>query len=321
MEYRRLGRSGLQLSELSFGSWITFGNQIEDGTSGRLLDMAYDAGINFFDNAETYADGASEEVMGRLLAQRDWPRDTWWCPPKYLRCGRPAPPNAACTASTWSRPAMMRSSDCGWTTSTCTSAIDRTSRPPRKKRSGQRTSRSSRARSLLGHERMERRRDHGCPLHCRAPQPHRPGREQPGTTCLAPQGRSNSKTCTARWAWAPPSGAAGFGLLTGKYNRAAGADVRLKREELSWLADIVLNEKNLAKVERLGDLAGDLGTTLPKLALAWCLKNPDVSTVLLGASKPEQLEENLGAPAVVPLLTEDVMARIEEILDNAPAHP
>ena len=111
------------------------------------------------------------------------------------------------------------------------------------------------------------------------------------------------------------------GLLTGKYNRGAGANVRLKREGLSWLADIVLNEKNLAKVERLGDLAGDLGTTLPKLALAWCLKNPDVSTVLLGASKLEQLEENLGAPVVVPLLTEDVMARIEEILDNAPAHP
>ena len=83
----------------------------------------------------------------------------------------------------------------------------------------------------------------------------------------------------------------------------------------------MLNEKNLAKVERLGDLAGDLGTTLPKLGLAWCLKNPNVSTVLLGASKPEQLEENLGAPAVVPLLTEDVMARIDEILDNAPAHP
>ena len=77
MEYRRMGRSGLQLSELSFGSWITFGNQIDDGTSGRLLDMAYDAGINFFDNAETYADGASEEVMGKLLAERQWPRDTW----------------------------------------------------------------------------------------------------------------------------------------------------------------------------------------------------------------------------------------------------
>ena len=88
-----------------------------------------------------------------------------------------------------------------------------------------------------------------------------------------------------------------------------------------WLADLILNEKNLAKVNLLGDLAGDLGTTLPKLALAWCLKNPDVSTVLLGATQVHQLEENLGAPAVVPLLTEDVMARIEEILDNAPARP
>jgi len=74
-------------------------------------------------------------------------------------------------------------------------------------------------------------------------------------------------------------------------------------------------------VDRLGDLAGDLGTTMPKLALAWCLKNPRVSTVLLGASKPEQLAENLQAPEVVPLLTPDVMERIEEILENAPAHP
>ena len=109
MEYRRLGRSGLQLSELSFGSWITFGNQIEDGTSGRLLDMAYDAGINFFDNAETYADGASEEVMGRLLAQRDWPRDTWCVSSKvFFGAGGSCLPNAVSTGSTWSKPAMMR---------------------------------------------------------------------------------------------------------------------------------------------------------------------------------------------------------------------
>ncbi|MDG1262182.1 MAG: aldo/keto reductase, partial [Flavobacteriales bacterium] len=77
MEYRRLGKSGLQVSALSFGSWITFGNQIEDGISDRLMDIAYDAGVNFFDNAEVYANGKSEEVMGDILSKKNWGRDTY----------------------------------------------------------------------------------------------------------------------------------------------------------------------------------------------------------------------------------------------------
>jgi aryl-alcohol dehydrogenase-like predicted oxidoreductase len=111
------------------------------------------------------------------------------------------------------------------------------------------------------------------------------------------------------------------GILTGKYNNGAPADVRLKREELQWMADRLLTEANLEKIAALGELAGDLGTSLAKLALAWCLKNPRVSTVLLGATKPSQLEENLQAAEVVPLLTDEVMERIEGILDNAPDHP
>jgi len=111
------------------------------------------------------------------------------------------------------------------------------------------------------------------------------------------------------------------GILTGKYNRSVGADVRLKRDELNWMAELLLTEENLKKVAALEEVAGDLGTTMPKMALAWCLKNPNVSTVLLGATKTSQLEENLQAPEVVPLLTPDVMERIEHILANAPAHP
>ena len=111
------------------------------------------------------------------------------------------------------------------------------------------------------------------------------------------------------------------GILTGKYNGAVEADARLKREELNWIAERLLTPDNLGKAAALGELAGDLGTSLAKLALAWCLKNPNVSTVLLGATKTEQLAENLQAPEVVPLLTPDVMDRIETILDNAPVHP
>ena len=325
MEYRRLGRSGLQLSELSFGSWITFGNQIEDGTSGRLLDMAYDAGINFFDNAETYADGASEEVMGRLLAQRDWPRDTWCVSSKvFFGAGGKLP-----TQRGLHRKHVVEA---------CHDALKRLRvdyldlyfchRPDKQTPMEETvwtmhqliqqgkvlywgTSEWSAAEIMDAHRIAERHNLIG------------PVMEQPQYNMFVRRKVEAEFQDVYRTVglgttiWSPLAS----GLLTGKYNRGVGANVRLKREELSWLADIVLNEKNLAKVERLGDLAGDLGTTLPQLSLAWCLKNPDVSTVLLGASKREQLEENLGAPAVVPLLTEDVMARIEEILDNAPAHP
>ena len=101
MEHRRMGKSGLQLSELSFGSWITFGNQIDKSISGRLMDIAYEAGVNFFDNAEVYAHGASEEVMGEILAQKSWPRDTWCVSSKvFLALAANSPRNGACTAST-----------------------------------------------------------------------------------------------------------------------------------------------------------------------------------------------------------------------------
>ena len=111
------------------------------------------------------------------------------------------------------------------------------------------------------------------------------------------------------------------GFLTGKYLEMKPSDTRLQRDELSWLAEKTFIEENYDKVRKLKALADDLGISLAHLAIAWCLKNPNVSTVILGASKPEQLEHNLKATEAVPLLTDGVMLRIEEVLDNKPKHP
>ena len=111
------------------------------------------------------------------------------------------------------------------------------------------------------------------------------------------------------------------GFLSGKYLDANPVDTRLQREELNWLAEKTFVDENHDKVRKLKTVADDLGITMAHLAIAWCLKNPDVSTVILGASKPEQLEHNLKASSAVPLLNEEVMLRIESILQNQPKHP
>jgi aryl-alcohol dehydrogenase-like predicted oxidoreductase len=111
------------------------------------------------------------------------------------------------------------------------------------------------------------------------------------------------------------------GILTGKYKDGLKDDFRLNLDELGWLKDMNLVEDKIARANRVADLAGDLGCTPAQLGVAWCLKNPHVSTVILGASKVSQLEENLKAPEVLPKLTDEVMERIEEILENKPQHP
>lgn len=325
MEYRRLGRSGLQLSELSLGSWVTFGNQIDDRMSGRLLDMAYDAGINFFDNAETYADGASEEVMGKLLSERNWPRDSWCVSSKvFWGAGGHLP-----TQKGLHRKHIVEA---------CHAALRRLRvdyldlyfchRPDKQTPMEETvwtmhqliqqgkvlywgTSEWSAAEIMDAHRIAERH-------HLIGPITEQPQYNMFVRRKVEVEYQDVYRTVGLGTTVFSPLAS---GLLTGKYNAGAPADARLQRDELSWLAEILLQEKNLEKVRQLGDLASDLGTTLPKLSLAWCLKNPDVSTVLLGATKPHQLEENLGAPGVVPLLTDEVMAHIEDILDNAPSHP
>ena len=325
MEYRRLGKSGLQVSELSFGSWITFGNQIGDDTSERLMDIAYDAGVNFFDNAEVYAAGESERVMGEILAKKQWSRDTYTLSSKvYFGAGGKLP-----TQRGLHRKHVIEA---------CEAALKRLRTDyldlyfchrPDKQTPIEETVWTMHSLIMQGkilywgtsewsaQEIME--------AHMVAKQYNLigPTMEQPQYNMLVRNkvevefNQIYKTVGLGTTIWSPLAS----GLLTGKYNGASAEDVRLKRGELDWLAEQMLVQENFDKVTKLGELAGDLGTSLPKLGVAWCLKNPNVSTVILGASKTHQLEENLQAPEVVPLLTDEVMENIESILSNKPKHP
>ena len=328
MKYRNLGRSGLRVSELSFGSWITFGNQIDSNISEELMKTAYDAGINFFDNAEVYAEGRSEEVMGKLLKQFGWRRDSYILSSKAF-------------FGIWglkeSRP-TQKGNTMKHLTEACHQALERLQtdyldlffchRPDKSTPIEETvwamhklimqgkilywgTSEWSGVEIMEAH--MVARQHNLIPPTMEQPQYNMLHREKVEVEFS----RVYDHVGLGTTIWSPLAS----GLLTGKYNDGIPEDARLNREELSWLKDSNLVEENLAKVQNLGKLAGELGTSLPIMAIAWCLKNPQVSTAILGASKVHQLEENLKAADFVPQLTAEVMNKIEEILDNKPDHP
>lgn len=325
MNYRRLGKSGLQVSELSFGSWITFANQIEDGTSDRLMDIAYDAGVNFFDNAEVYAAGKSEEVMGDILKKKGWARDTYIVSSKaFFGAGGKLP-----TQRGLHRKHLVEA---------CEAALKRLQMDyldlyfchrPDKNTPMEETVWTMHQLIMQGkilywgtsewsaQEIME--------AHMVAQQYKLigPTMEQPQYNMLTRHkveveyAQIYKTVGLGTTIWSPLAS----GFLTGKYNNQIPEDSRLKRDELNWLADRTLVEDNFKRVQKLGDLAKELGVSLPRLGVAWCLKNEQVSTVILGASKENQLVETLTSAEVVPLLTPEVMEKIELILGNKPAHP
>jgi voltage-dependent potassium channel beta subunit len=325
MEYRRLGKSGLQVSALSFGSWITFGNQINNDVSERLMDIAYDAGVNFFDNAEVYAAGRSEEVMGNILSKKGWSRDSYIVSSKvYFGAGGKLP-----TQRGLHRKHIVEA---------CHDAMKRLRvdyldlffcHRPDKETPIEETVWSMHQLIMQGkilywgtsewsaQEIME--------AHMVAKQYNLigPVMEQPQYNMLTRKkvevefSQIYKTVGLGTTIWSPLAS----GLLTGKYNSGNKEDFRLKRDELSWLAEILLNDENFKKIDQLNELSADIGMSLPRLGVAWCLKNPNVSTVILGASKTEQLEENLLAMEDVDKLNDEVMDKIEGILDNKPNHP
>jgi voltage-dependent potassium channel beta subunit len=323
MEYRRLGKSGLQVSALSFGSWLTFGKQIGDTTAKDLMHFAYDHGINFFDNAEAYAGGQSELVMGEILNKAGWSRDTFVVSSKvyfggtqpnqvglsrkhvfeachaalkrlqveYLDlyfCHRPDK-NTPVEETVWAMHNLIQQGKIlYWGTSEWSAQEIQEAFTVARQYNLIPPTMEQPQYNMLVRERVEVEysklyRDYGL-----------------GTTI-----------------WSPLSS----GVLTGKYNDGFKDDTRLGIDGLDWLKDRVLAEENMKKVRSLTAFAKEIGTTMPLLALAWCLKNPQVSTVILGASKMYQLEENIKALEVVPLLTDEVMVKIEAILGNKPAQP
>ena len=325
MEYRRLGKSGLPISELSFGSWITFGNQIGDDMSETLMDIAYDAGVNFFDNAEVYAAGESEKVMGRILHKKNWSRDSYILSSKvYFGAGAKVP-----TQRGLHRKHIFEA---------CEQALKRLKvdyldlyfcHRPDKQTPIEETVWSMHQLIMQGkilylgtsewsaQEIME--------AHMVAQRYNLigPTMEQPQYNMLhrdkieVEYSQVYKTVGLGTTIWSPLAS----GYLTGKYIDAPKKNVRLKREELGWLADRLFTTENESKVKNLLTFAADHGFSLPQLGIAWCLKNENVSTVILGATKASQLEETLKSRELVQKLTPEIMNDIELILNNKPVHP
>lgn len=324
MEYRRMGRSGLQLSVLSFGSWVTFHKQINDSSADTLMGMAYDAGINFFDNAEVYALGESEKMMGRVLKQKNWDRTSYTVSSKayFGWRGKENKPNQ----TGLSRKHLAEA---------CHEALGRLQldyldiffchRPdpavPIEEVVWTMHNLVQQGKILYwgtsqwsGAEIME--------AHRVAHQHHLIGPvvEQPQYNMFerfkmeqdyVPVFRNVGLGTTI---WSPL--AAGF--LTGKYNEGIPEGSRLAIPGFDWLKDRWMQEEKIRKVKELSNLAQEMNLSLASLAIAWTIHNPHVTTAILGATKKEQLAENLKALEVLPLLTEAVMAKIEAILQNKP---
>lgn len=322
MQYRRLGNSGLQVSTLSLGSWVTFGNQIGDTVAEDLMKLAYDNGINFFDNAEIYAQGKSEIVMGNILKKMGWDRTSYVVSSKvFFGDGRKKPNQTGL-----SRKHIWEA---------CHDALRRLQvdyldlffchRPDRNTPIEE----TVRAMNTLIEQgkvlywgTSEWNAQQITEAHLYARQHHliAPLMEQPQYNMFhrerfevdyAPLYKNFGLGTTI---WSPLAS----GLLSGKYNNGMPEDTRLNLKGMDWIKDIWITDEYIAKVGNLAALAAELGTTMPCLALAWCAKNPNVSTVILGASKVSQLTENLKALEVLPLLTPDVMEHIETILGNKP---
>ncbi|HET7796021.1 MAG TPA: aldo/keto reductase [Rhizobacter sp.] len=320
MEYRRLGRSGLQVSELSLGSWVTYGKQVDTSAATEMLAAAMDAGINFFDNAEAYAAGQSEVVMGEAFKALKWPRLSYVVSTKFfwglaqggntvnqrntlnrkylsqaidgslkrmqldhidlVYCHRPDP-NTPIEETVWAMSDMVtRGKALYWGTSEWTAKQIRA------------------AYDFAEREHL-----------------HRPLMEQPQYHLF---NRSRVEKEYARLyeriglgltTWSPLAS----GLLTGKYRNGIPAGSRGSLENMGFLVKDLTDAARNAAVAELEPIARDLGGNVAQLAIAWVNRNPNVSTVILGASKLSQLQDNLGALALTPKLTPEVLARIDKI--------
>lgn len=323
MEYRRLGKSGLQVSALSFGSWITFGKQIENGIADELMSVAYDSGVNFFDNAEIYARGQSEIVMGKILQNKKWARSSFTLSSKVFFGYEEGKPNQ----TGLSRKHIIEG---------CHAALKRLQvdyidlffcHRPDKNTPIEETVLAMNTLiqqgKILYWGTSEWANDEIMAAIAVAKD-----YKLIGPTMEQPQYNMFERTKIEKdylllfrdyglgtTIWSPLAS----GLLSGKYNNNTPKDTRLEIEGMDWLKERTLGDTSrIDKTKLLSTLAKEMGTTLPKLAVAWCVKNPHVSTTILGASKPEQLKETLTSLEILPLLTNEVMQKIDTILQNKP---
>ncbi len=323
MEYRRLGKSGLKVGALSYGSWVTFSFQLDEDAAARLMTVAYDAGVNFFDNAEVYAAGASETLMGRVLKKLGWGRDTF-CVSSKLFWGGDLPTQRGLSRKhlhDGCHAALRRLQvdyidllfchrpDLDTPIEETVRAMDALVRQGKVLYWG--TSEWSAEQITEAHG--VARRDGLTPPTMEQPQYNMLHRDKVEREFRRLYDEPGLGTTT----WSPLAS----GVLAGRYDDGIPEESRLAVPTYDWLKDEVLTDERIDVARRLRTVAGELGISRAQLAIAWCLKNPDVSTVILGASRPQQLEENLAALDKVELLTDDVMSRIDDLLGNRPPPP
>jgi voltage-dependent potassium channel beta subunit len=323
MTFRRLGRSGLQVSTLSLGSWITYHNQVDTPSAVELMAAAFDAGINFFDNAEVYAGGHSEAVMGQALKTLGWPRLHYVVSTKFYwgLAGREEHASAGINRrNTLNRKYLMQAID-GSLKRLGLDFIDLVycHRPDahtpleetvramsdmivQGKALYWGTSEWSAAEIRAAWDIADR---HGW---------HKPVMEQPQYHLFHRRrveqeyARLYEDIGLGLTTWSPLAS----GLLTGKYRAGVPEGSRGALESMAWLREGLTDAAKNAAVARLEPIAAELGCTLAQLAIAWVARNPHVSTVITGASRLQQLHDNLGALAVLPRFTPEVLARIDE---------
>jgi len=322
MEYRHLGRSGLKVSELSFGSWVTFGTQMDDKLALECMSAAHEAGVNFFDNAESYAHGQSEEVMGRVLKKLAWRRSSYLVSTKFF-WGLHDGPNEK---NVLNRKRVLEAIDGSLTRlqldyvdlvfchrADPTTPIEETvwamhDIVSRGKALYWGTSEWSAAEIMEAWQIADKH-------HL-----HKPVMEQPQYNMFNRQkveqeyARLYKDIGLGTTTWSPLAS----GVLTGKYNDGIPAGSRGVLKDYEWLKPALTDQKRIITVRKLAPIAADLGISMAQMALAWCLKNPNVSTVITGASRVSQVKENMKALDAEEKLTPEVMAHIEDVLGNKP---
>ena len=327
MEYRYMGKTGLQLSVLSFGSWVSFHKQIDDSVADELMGIAYDNGVNFFDNAEVYALGESEKMMGRVLKKKNWDRSSFTVSSKAFWGwrGKENKPNQ----SGLSRKHLMEA---------CNEALQRLQLDYLDMYFCHRPDKKTPIEEVVWT--MHQLIQQGKILYwgtsewsgVEIMEAHRvahqygligPAMEQPQYNLLERNKMENeflmvfTTVGMGTTIWSPLAS----GLLSGKYNDGIPDDSRFAIEGFDWLKDRWMKESFLEKIKKLSHLANELGISMAALSIAWCIKNPDVTTAILGASKKEQLLENLKAVEVKEKLTAEVMQKIEDIVHTKPVLP
>ncbi len=320
MQYRRLGRSGLRVSALSLGSWVTYHNQVDDSAAVELMAAAFDAGVNFFDNAEVYAGGRSEEVMGRALKALAWPRLNYVVSTKFF-WGLDRQGDAVNRKDTLNRKYLMQAMDA----SLARMGLDFIDliychRPdphtPLEETVRAMSDLITQGKALYWgtsewsaadiHSAWHLADRHGW---------HKPLMEQPEYNLFHRKrvekeyARLYQDTGLGLTTWSPLAS----GLLTGKYRDGVPDGSRGAMDSMAFLRESLLDKQKNAAVAALEPIAQELGCSLAQLALAWVAHNPQVSTVITGASKLSQLQSYLGALDVLGKLTPEVLARIDAI--------